>query len=147
MFTRASGYCSLKTAQAQCVRSQSEVGFRLAAASREPQQIGHGLALVTTVRVVKVCETRQIQQEKCELKRKPTAVSWDVDLRHLGGLPAPHCQRIESVDALPPHRAIGKAEGFRRVRVTAEQRNPFPNASQYSRAIGQRFVCGSTILA
>ena len=69
---------ALEPAQGQRVGGQAQIGFGLAAAGGEPQQIGHRIGFMAAVGVVQVGEAGQVEQHEGHLEQTPASV-----LRHV----------------------------------------------------------------
>ena len=101
---------ALEPPQAHHERRQTQVRLRLAAAGREPQQVGNRVGPVAAVLVVQVARARQVQQNEGDLEWAPTAVLGHIHVLELYVLAASHLLREHGMDALLPHGPVGKPE-------------------------------------
>jgi len=69
----------LESSHGEGVSGQTEVGFSLATASGEPEQVGNGIGRVTSVRVMDIVEGGKIQQDEGKLEQAPTPVFRNVE--------------------------------------------------------------------
>ena len=115
MIAATTGHFTLQAAQRQGIGGQAKVGFRLAAAGSEPQEVRHRVGFVTAIGMMQVGEARQVEQNESHLEQTPAAVLSYIDshrpvldfqflLAHLAGK--------DGMDTLLPHGAVGEAEGF-----------------------------------
>ena len=134
---------ALKTPQRQRVGGQPQVSLGLAAASRKPKQVGYSARISAALRVVELGDARQVEQHEGELERPPRAVGGLVHLVERGRAPGAHGFRLQRVDALLPHRAVGKPEAGQCMGVALQQHDAGLDACRRALAsVHRRFRFG-----
>lgn len=122
----------LQPAQGEHIGGEAKIGFRLAAAGREPKQIRDGVGLMAAVGMVKARDTRQVEQNERELEDTPRPV-----LRHIKRFNGradynflfADFSRVGGMDTLLPHCLVGKPKRILRKRVVFNEVNPLRDAN------------------
>ena len=112
---------ALQTADRHRERRHAQIGFGLAAAGGEPQQIGMGFHRLHAVRMRGVGQRRDRQQQERQLERTPAPVLRLVELIHRHVTSTPHFERVLASHALDRHRPVGEAESSQRLLVVLQR--------------------------
>ena len=69
----------LQPAHGEHIGGEAKIGFRLAAAGGEPEEVGNGVGFVAAVGMIKAGDAGQVQQHERELEHAPCPVLWHVE--------------------------------------------------------------------